>query len=201
MLEAAERIPTGGPARRTTETPDRRPQGRAYRRCRVAGLALPSWEGEGERPPPMTYREEGAQRDPDLFDAPRHSRGSRGEGPPLCTHSASTGRRSPKFSRTAAAIATGQAFAIRQRVLSGQILTAEDKARVLRRRDYARTLLTDNPQLAKELNIGRPDLHSEFDDGGLIDVNHVSESFSPCSPESTRSRVHNHRSARPYRWV
>ena len=79
---------------------------------------------------------------------------------------------------TAAAIATVQAFAIRQRVFSVPIITAEDKAReVLRRRDYSRKLLTDNPQLAKELNIGRPDLHSEFDDGGLIDVNHVPRSF------------------------
>jgi hypothetical protein len=84
---------------------------------------------------------------------------------------------------TAAAIATVQAFAIRQRVFSGPIITAEDKAReVLRRRDYSRKLLTDNPQLAKELNIGRPDLHSEFDDGGLIDVNHVPEEFLTMLP-------------------
>ena len=84
---------------------------------------------------------------------------------------------------TAAAIATVQAFAIRTRVFSGSIVTAEDKAReVLRRRDYSRKLLTDNPQLAKELNIGRPDLHSDFDDGGLIDVNHVPAEFLTTLP-------------------
>ena len=29
-----------------------------------------------------------------------------------------------------------------------------------------------NPMLAHELGIGRPDLVSRFDDGGLVDVNH-----------------------------
>jgi hypothetical protein len=77
---------------------------------------------------------------------------------------------------TAAAIATGHAFAIRQSVFNGPIVTPEDKARdALRRRDRSRKLLTDNPQLARELNIGRPDLQSDFDDGGLIGVNHVPE--------------------------
>jgi len=77
-----------------------------------------------------------------------------------------------------AVIATGHAFAIRQRVLDGRTATAEDKAReALRRRDHSRKLLIDDPQLAKELNVGRPDLHPEFDDGGLVDVNHVPEEF------------------------
>ena len=84
---------------------------------------------------------------------------------------------------TSAAIATGHAFAIRQRVLDGPTVTAEDKARgALRRRDYSRKLLTENPQLARELNIGRPDLPSDFDDGGLIDVNHVSEGYLTILP-------------------
>jgi DNA uptake protein ComE-like DNA-binding protein len=30
-----------------------------------------------------------------------------------------------------------------------------------------------NPSLAVELRIGRPDLQQSFDDGGLVDVNHV----------------------------
>jgi DNA uptake protein ComE-like DNA-binding protein len=84
---------------------------------------------------------------------------------------------------TSAAVATGHAFAIRQRVLDGPIVTAEDKARdALRRRVHSRKLLTDNPQLAKELNIGRPDLHSDFDDGGLVDVNHVPEEYLTTLP-------------------
>jgi DNA uptake protein ComE-like DNA-binding protein len=41
------------------------------------------------------------------------------------------------------------------------------------RRQQARQLLTDDPALAAELCIGRPDLPRQFDDGGLIDVNRV----------------------------
>lgn len=42
------------------------------------------------------------------------------------------------------------------------------------RRRTARVIATDQPQLADELRIGRPDLGSrDFDDGGLIDVNGV----------------------------
>lgn len=46
------------------------------------------------------------------------------------------------------------------------------QARVQRRRD-ARQLARANPVLAHELRIGRPDLARQYDDGGLIDVNHV----------------------------
>lgn len=37
----------------------------------------------------------------------------------------------------------------------------------------ARRVLTEDPSLAHELRIGRPDLPRAFDDGGLIDVNHA----------------------------
>ncbi|WP_336031139.1 hypothetical protein [Geodermatophilus sp. FMUSA9-8] len=40
-----------------------------------------------------------------------------------------------------------------------------------RRREEARSLLARDPALARELGIGRPDLHRGYDDGGLIDVN------------------------------
>jgi DNA uptake protein ComE-like DNA-binding protein len=40
-------------------------------------------------------------------------------------------------------------------------------------RDEARRLLAEDPALAHELRIGRPDLPRAYDDGGLIDVNHV----------------------------
>lgn len=84
---------------------------------------------------------------------------------------------------TSTAIATGHAFAIRQRVQIGQIVTAEDKARdALRQRGRSRKLLADNPQLAEELKIGRPDLDTDFDDGGLIDVNHVPEEYLTSLP-------------------
>jgi DNA uptake protein ComE-like DNA-binding protein len=39
------------------------------------------------------------------------------------------------------------------------------------RRDEARKLATDDPLLARELHIGRPDLTRDYDDGGLIDLN------------------------------
>ncbi|MDN3294986.1 hypothetical protein QWM81_13170 [Streptomyces ficellus] len=42
-----------------------------------------------------------------------------------------------------------------------------------RRRLEARRLLEQDPALARELRIGRPDLPRRFDDGGLVDVNHV----------------------------
>lgn len=43
----------------------------------------------------------------------------------------------------------------------------------LARRNEARALFTSNPALAAELGIGRPDLRRHYDDGGLIDINHV----------------------------
>ncbi len=43
----------------------------------------------------------------------------------------------------------------------------------LNRRQEARALLAGNPPLAVELRIGRPDLPRQYDDGGLLDLNHV----------------------------
>ncbi|GEM_PF-572087 len=43
----------------------------------------------------------------------------------------------------------------------------------VQRRRQARELLLDQPDLAQELRIGRPDLARSYDDGGLVDVNHV----------------------------
>jgi hypothetical protein len=53
---------------------------------------------------------------------------------------------------------------------------SESKNRI-RLREKARRIARRNPQLADELGIGRPDLRKRFDDGGLIDVNHVPESY------------------------
>lgn len=46
------------------------------------------------------------------------------------------------------------------------------RARVAHRRQ-ARELAEKNPVLARELGIGRPDVPHDYDDGGLVDVNHV----------------------------
>jgi DNA uptake protein ComE-like DNA-binding protein len=40
-------------------------------------------------------------------------------------------------------------------------------------REEARTLAAEDPALAHELGIGRPDLARAYDDGGLVDVNHA----------------------------
>ncbi|HEY3611029.1 MAG TPA: hypothetical protein VGL06_26275 [Pseudonocardiaceae bacterium] len=39
------------------------------------------------------------------------------------------------------------------------------------RRDEARKLAADDPLLARELHIGRPDITKTYDDGGLVDLN------------------------------
>jgi len=46
-----------------------------------------------------------------------------------------------------------------------------DRARKLR--EQARRTAQADPMLAKRLSIGRPDLPRQFDDGGLVDVNHA----------------------------
>jgi DNA uptake protein ComE-like DNA-binding protein len=48
-----------------------------------------------------------------------------------------------------------------------------DAAERMRLRREARRVQQDNPVLAQELKIGRPDLPRGYDDGGLVDVNHV----------------------------
>ena len=40
-------------------------------------------------------------------------------------------------------------------------------------RQEARELAKNDPALAKELRIGRPDLPRQYDDGGLVDINHA----------------------------
>jgi hypothetical protein len=50
------------------------------------------------------------------------------------------------------------------------VAAARDK---LERRKEARHLVATNLALARDLKIGRPDLPRDYDDGGLVDVNHV----------------------------
>jgi DNA uptake protein ComE-like DNA-binding protein len=70
--------------------------------------------------------------------------------------------------------ATAHALAVRRDVA----VDIDDEMHVnaarqrLKRRARARKLAIDDPDLAHELGIGRPDLSGEFDDGGLVDVNH-----------------------------
>ena len=53
-----------------------------------------------------------------------------------------------------------------------ELALATARARMHRRRQ-ARELAKDNPVLARELGIGRPDVPHDYDDGGLVDVNQV----------------------------
>lgn len=50
-------------------------------------------------------------------------------------------------------------------------LEVVDRARKLR--EQARRTAEADPMLAKRLGIGRPDLPRQFDDGGLVDLNHA----------------------------
>lgn len=60
--------------------------------------------------------------------------------------------------------------------LAFQTAIGESKSRI-RAREKARRIARRNPRLADELGIGRPDLRKNFNDGGLIDVNHVPEPY------------------------
>ncbi|WP_199037398.1 ComEA family DNA-binding protein [Glycomyces salinus] len=65
---------------------------------------------------------------------------------------------------------------------------AVDRARRLR--EQARRTAAADPMLAKRLAIGRPDLPRQFDDGGLVDINHappqVLTSLPGVTPEGAR---------------
>ena len=75
--------------------------------------------------------------------------------------------------------ATAFAFAMRERVFPAPapalaaepVVAAALAAR--QRREQARAITVRDLALARELSIGRPDLPRQFDDGGLVDVNHV----------------------------
>jgi hypothetical protein len=67
-----------------------------------------------------------------------------------------------------AAIAVGSA-------VHGAVLASHpgDSPRSRTLREQARQFATFDPERARSLGIGRPDLMRAFDDGGLVDVNHV----------------------------
>jgi hypothetical protein len=72
-------------------------------------------------------------------------------------------------------VGTTHAFLVRRRVFAPAapqpaVRTALEARQ---KRQEARTLASHDAALAMELCIGRPDLPHEFDDGGLIDINHV----------------------------
>jgi DNA uptake protein ComE-like DNA-binding protein len=79
-----------------------------------------------------------------------------------------------------AVVGCGHAFLFRRRVFDPHGLSAVDNEAVVERvkrrrllREKARELAAADPGLAKELRIGRPDLPRQYNDGGLVDVNHA----------------------------
>ncbi|RKS74746.1 DNA uptake protein ComE-like DNA-binding protein [Actinomadura pelletieri DSM 43383] len=79
-----------------------------------------------------------------------------------------------------AVVGCAHAFLIRRRVFDPHGLSAVDNEAVVEQvkrrrllRDKARELAETDPGLAKELRIGRPDLPRQYNDGGLVDVNHA----------------------------
>ncbi|GAA4233914.1 hypothetical protein GCM10022254_37540 [Actinomadura meridiana] len=75
---------------------------------------------------------------------------------------------------------TGHAFAVRKSVFPREVPRnrlnqhAIEVAKYRRTlREEARALATEDPALARELRIGRPDVPRTYDDGGLVDVNHA----------------------------
>jgi hypothetical protein len=91
---------------------------------------------------------------------------------------------------TLMSVGTAHAFVLRHELLGDVLHVHRGDSNAERlaleriwRRDYARGLLRSDPLLAYELRIGRPDLPREFDDGGLIDVNHASASALTLLPD------------------
>ncbi|TDD97151.1 ComEA family DNA-binding protein [Actinomadura rubrisoli] len=79
-----------------------------------------------------------------------------------------------------AVVGCGHAFLIRRRVFDPDGLSGIGNETVVERvrrqrllRERARELAASDPGLAKELRIGRPDLPHQYNDGGLVDVNHA----------------------------
>ena len=81
-----------------------------------------------------------------------------------------------------AVVATVHAFMLRARVFPSVAVMptplSDDPAvaaavAAAQRRQHAHVLADRDPALARDLRIGRPDLPRKFDDGGLVDVNHV----------------------------
>jgi hypothetical protein len=72
-------------------------------------------------------------------------------------------------------VPTAHALAVRRRVFEPKpqhpAVMAALQAR--QQREAARAIVARDAQLARELRIGRPDLPRQFDDGGLVDLNHA----------------------------
>ncbi|MEO3825266.1 helix-hairpin-helix domain-containing protein [Actinomadura sp. B10D3] len=87
---------------------------------------------------------------------------------------------------------TGHAVAIRKEIFPREVPRnrlnqhAIEVAKYRRSlRDEARELAAEDPALARELRIGRPDQPRTYDDGGLVDVNHAPRDIIEALPGMT----------------
>ncbi len=87
---------------------------------------------------------------------------------------------------------TGHAFAVRTTVFPRETPRNRQNERAVeyakyRRtlREQARALAAEDPALARELRIGRPDAPRTYDDGGLVDVNHAPREIIEALPGMT----------------
>jgi DNA uptake protein ComE-like DNA-binding protein len=90
-------------------------------------------------------------------------------------------------------VGTGHALGVRRRVFQPAGVTDLGNDPVLaaavhaqERRDLARRILAQDPRLASDLGIGRPDLKRGYDDGGLVDANSAPVAVLATLPGLTR---------------
>lgn len=91
---------------------------------------------------------------------------------------------------------TGHAFAVRTSVFPPEVPRnrlnehAIEVAKYRRGlREDARALAAEDPAMARELRIGRPDVPRAYDDGGLVDVNHAPPEILAALPGMTPEMV------------
>ncbi|WP_131735717.1 ComEA family DNA-binding protein [Actinomadura roseirufa] len=87
---------------------------------------------------------------------------------------------------------TAHAFAVRSSVFPKEIPRNRRNEHAIEVAKYRRTLraearalAAEDPALAHELRIGRPDAPRTFDDGGLVDVNHAPQHIIAALPGMT----------------
>ena len=93
-------------------------------------------------------------------------------------------------------VGAGHALGTRRRVFQPEGVTDLTNDPVLaravhaqERRDLARQIMAQDPQLASDLAIGRPDLGRGYDDGGLVDVNTAPVTVLMSLPGLTKTEV------------
>ncbi|MGH3239815.1 MAG: helix-hairpin-helix domain-containing protein, partial [Spirillospora sp.] len=91
---------------------------------------------------------------------------------------------------------TAHAFAVRTSVFPREVPRSRLNQHAIEVAKYRRTLREDaraiaaeDPALARELRIGRPDVPRTYDDGGLVDVNHAPPEILAALPGMTAEMV------------